>query len=516
MLPAVIEAVTEAGRMVAAEFCRPDGPRFADHVTAPVDHEIEIFLRSHLLDLLPARFVGEEAGVLEAPANGFCWVVDPHDGTRAYLEGRRGSSVSVALLRGETPVLGVVFAPLSPDRGPDLIAWAEGAPITRNGAAVAIDLRARGLAAGGVVFLNHGAWQRPLWHGTAVAPGRFMPLPSIAYRLARVAVGDGIATLTLRPVQALDIVAGHALLLAAGGVLEAEDGTPVTYDELGHSRPSACFGGAPAAVAALRARTWRGSTEPRREPRVTLAWPRAAEDTALDRAVGAMLGLLIADGAVPGADAAPDGRIGGQPGAVGEAALEFARALVAETQVLPLPLGEAGGERGAQGHGTVLWGTPPPDPLPQGEGENLASAGAPAPRPRKLSATAALARMVPLGIADAAPRAAAIAEALRTGADLVQCADLAAAIAAGLAGAGHDEVCRVAGAAARDPVVAGALLGAARGRRAFSPQAALAVLTCRPDAGLGVGRPRPDIDWPDDVVDLAEALLLCRRHKEPA
>ena len=88
LLPSVIQAVTEAGRMVAAEFTRPDGPRFSDHVTAPMDYEVELFLRSHLLGLLPARFVGEEAGIVAAEANGFCWVVDPHDGTRAFLEKR--------------------------------------------------------------------------------------------------------------------------------------------------------------------------------------------------------------------------------------------------------------------------------------------------------------------------------------------------------------------------------------------------------------------------------------------
>jgi hypothetical protein len=33
------------------------------------------------------------------------------------------------------------------------------------------------------------------------------------------------------------------------------------------------------------------------------------------------------------------------------------------------------------------------------------------------------------------------------------------------------------------------------------------VLTCRPDAGLAISRPRPDIYWTDDLVDLAEALL---------
>src|SRR3984957_6491250 len=278
ILPRVIEAAIEAGHLVAAEFARPDGPRFSDNVTAPLDHEIELMLRDRLLALVAARFVGEEAGVLEAATkdsldNGYCWVVDPHDGTRAFLEGKRGSAISVALLRHGTPVLGVVYAPTSPDRGPDLIAWAEGTRISRNGVPVDIDLSRRELTATDVVFLNHGAGQRPVWSSVACAPARFMPLPSIAYRLARVAVGDGIATVTLRPVNAHDIAAGHALLTAAGGVLVAEDGVPVTYGEHGDSRPFACFGGAPDAVATLRSRKWRGSPEPRREAKVSLTWP---------------------------------------------------------------------------------------------------------------------------------------------------------------------------------------------------------------------------------------------------
>jgi fructose-1,6-bisphosphatase/inositol monophosphatase family enzyme len=465
LLPDVIALAEQAGRAVAAEFCRPDGPRFSDHVTAPVDREIELFLRDRLTALLPARFVGEEAGILEAEPNGFCWVVDPHDGTRAFLEGRRGSAVSIALLRQGEPVLGVVYAPSSPDRGPDMIAWAEGTGITRNGQPVSIDLRRRGLGTDDVVFLNHGAWQRPVWHGTACAPtgetaGRFMPLPSIAYRLARVAVGDGIATLTLRPVNALDIVAGHALLMAAGGVLLAEDGAPVTYSEAGGSRPSACFGGAPDAVATLRARTWRGSTEPRRENRVRLDWPRAAEGVALDRAIGAMLGMLIGDSR----NAGPDGRLAGQPGPAGEGALAFARGLL-------------GGDGGVAG---------------------------------------GLLRMIPLGIWAIDPRAAAAADAARTGADPAACATIAAAVAAGLAGASETEVMRLAGGPPADTALAGALRGAALGRQAFSPLEALAVLTCRPDERLGAPQPRPEADWADDLIDLAEALLLRRTAKEPA
>ncbi|HET6308545.1 MAG TPA: inositol monophosphatase family protein, partial [Rhodopila sp.] len=295
VLPAVIALVREAGAWLAAEFARPNGPRFSDTDTAPIDHEIELFLRERLTALLPARFVGEEAGVLAAEGNPWCWVVDPHDGTRAFLEGRRGSAISVALLRRGTPLLGVVFAPLSPDRGPDLIAWAEGSPITRNGVPVATDLSQRGLTESDTVFLNHGAGQRPVWNGAACAPARFLALPSIAYRLARVAAGDGIATVTLRPVNAHDVAAGHALVAAAGGVLVTEDGAPVTYDEHGDSRPSACFGGAPHAVATLRTRQWRNSSEPRRPPRVSLSWPRAPEDQRLDRALGCMLGLVIGD-----------------------------------------------------------------------------------------------------------------------------------------------------------------------------------------------------------------------------
>jgi hypothetical protein len=33
------------------------------------------------------------------------------------------------------------------------------------------------------------------------------------------------------------------------------------------------------------------------------------------------------------------------------------------------------------------------------------------------------------------------------------------------------------------------------------------VLSWRPDEGLGVAVPRPEICWTDDLVDLAEALL---------
>ncbi len=598
ILPDVIAAVAEAGRRIAEEFALPGGPRLIDHVTAPIDREVELYLRDVLVALVPARFVGEEAGVVAAEANGLCWVVDPHDGTRAFLEGKRGSAVSVALLRRGIPVLGVVFAPLCPDRGPDMIAWAEGGGITRNGVPVSIDLRERGLRADDVVFLNHGVWQRPVWNSIACAPARFMPLPSIAYRLARIAVGDGIATQTLRPVNALDIAAGHALLTAAGGILVAEDGEPVTYNEMGESRPSACFGGAPGAVAILRGRAWRGSTETRREPRVTLHWPRAPESTALDRAVGCLLGLVIGDslgGQVEGQSSAeivrthPDGvrhlydgpvwrTLAGQPTDDSELAMALARALLgqsdyhpdtvarayadwyrsapfacgptsarafaaADDAAQPASSAEAAADRASRSNGSLMRVAPislwarsvpvaaetamrdsrlsHPHPVCQAACGALAGAIAAAIQGADRAEMTQVALRIARDVAGGDPVVAALSQAAQgrgpvdfesfTGFVLVALQNAFAHLAAG-ADAETALVQTIArgGDTDTNAAIVGALLGAADGRLAFPTRWVMPVLTCRPDAGMNVERPRPDTYWPDDLIELAEALLLSR------
>ena len=600
ILPAVIALVTEAGTWLAAEFARPGGPRSSDTDTSPIDTEIERFLRERLTALLPARFVGEEEGVLAAEANGYCWVVDPHDGTRAFLEGRRGSAISVALLHKGIPVLGVVYAPVSPDRGPDMIAWAEGGGITRNGVPVDIDLSRRDLTATDIVFLNHGAGERPIWHAAACAPARFTPLPSIAYRLARIAVGDGIATVTLRPVNAHDIAAGHALLTAAGGVLVAEDGVPVTYGEEGYSRPSACFGGAPQAVATLRGRIWRGSTEPRRHSTIALTWPRAAEDQRFDRALGCLLGLVAGDSlgsqvefkdAAAIAAAYPNGvrhlavspvwqTLAGQPTDDSELALTLARSLARTGHYDPEDAAAAYGRWYAS------------DPFDCGYATRRAfAAAAAAPNDKARAAhrhadkgsqsNGSLMRIAPIGVWAADPdQAARVADqdsALSHPHPVCRaaCATFAAAISAALLGADRPGMLatalRIAGAAGADaaPVsaalrraeagippaefqhqmgwvlialqnafyhlaagtpaeaaliatvgqggdtdtnaaIAGALLGAADGRASLPRQWVMQVLTCRPGPGLHAARPRPPEYWPNDLLDLTEALLLNR------
>ena len=90
LLPPVIAAAETAGRMLTAEFARRGGPRGGGG-HAEVDAEIEAELREQLLALLPARWLGEQTGEQAGPGGCFCWLVDPHDGSSAFPDGRRGS-----------------------------------------------------------------------------------------------------------------------------------------------------------------------------------------------------------------------------------------------------------------------------------------------------------------------------------------------------------------------------------------------------------------------------------------
>ena len=282
--------------MLCKESCRPDGPRGHYH-KADFDFDVEKFLASRLTPIYPAYFVGEETCPRPGEDSPYCWLVDPHDGTSAYLEGFRGTAVSVALLRSGVPVLGVVCAPMSPDRGWDLIAWAEGSPhLLRNSTKVCIDLSSEELESGQIVFLNHRSAATPVGSGMGVMPARFVSLPSIAYRLARVAVGDGVAAVSTNAPCGLDFVAGHALLRGAGGVLLNESGQEVTYSQHGSAQTRSCFGGAPKVARALAARSWPSPSqdEPSRE-RALLSWPRMAIDDEVDRAAGCLFGQVIGD-----------------------------------------------------------------------------------------------------------------------------------------------------------------------------------------------------------------------------
>ncbi|MND67592.1 putative inositol 1-monophosphatase ImpA [compost metagenome] len=257
LLAKVTEVVERAGVLLSEEWNRPDGPRgWGDK--AVIDVEIERILRPALLSLLSCDFGGEETGhVLTGHA--WCWVVDPNDGTSDFLKGLKGSAVSVGLLHNAIPVLGVVHAPVTSSGLPDCISWVEGNPhLIRNGQTIGVFLADKKLSSDSTIMVSAAAVNNPELNRQLCSPGQFHAMPSIAYRLARVAAGDAVCGVSLYAVSAHDVVAGHALLRGAGGVLLDENGVAIRYATKANmiTVSQRCFGGSPSVCHELATREW--------------------------------------------------------------------------------------------------------------------------------------------------------------------------------------------------------------------------------------------------------------------
>ena len=112
------EICTEAGRMALRHWpgegqVLESWTKDNDSPVCAADIEVDAFLRRELCALLPAAGWLSEESVdhPERLARGLCWLVDPVDGTRDFIAGRRGWAVSVALVSAGKPLLGLLVAP---------------------------------------------------------------------------------------------------------------------------------------------------------------------------------------------------------------------------------------------------------------------------------------------------------------------------------------------------------------------------------------------------------------------
>lgn len=75
------------------------------------DKQIQDILQKRLAEILPeASFLGEE-GKTDFQKEGYCFIVDPIDGTTNFTKGYKHSAVSIGLVYNGKPVLGVVYDP---------------------------------------------------------------------------------------------------------------------------------------------------------------------------------------------------------------------------------------------------------------------------------------------------------------------------------------------------------------------------------------------------------------------
>jgi myo-inositol-1(or 4)-monophosphatase len=120
ILIAAAEAAADAAAVVIRPFFRAremaaDLKADASPVTI-ADRTAERVMRAILSERFPDHgILGEEFG-LEQPASRLRWVLDPIDGTRAFITGRPQFGTLIALLDGDTPILGLIDQPVTGER----------------------------------------------------------------------------------------------------------------------------------------------------------------------------------------------------------------------------------------------------------------------------------------------------------------------------------------------------------------------------------------------------------------
>ncbi len=301
-LTTATEAALSAGSVLRDEFNRQGGPRGTSH-HAELDQIAEELILRRIDRTFPEDgFFGEELGRARICSSGEerYWVVDPNDGTSAFMSGFRGAAVSIALLEKSKPVLGVVYAYNFPDDNGDLIAWTKGGPVLRNGRMV-VRTWPDEPSSNCTVLLSHHADHNAEANARLVYPMRYRAMPSIAYRLALVAAGEGDAAVSLNSPEFWDLAGGHAILMGAGGDLYDERGRPVRYSaDLSFSFSFRVFGGCKALVDHLEKQDWSEVfNRPETRSPYSLTWPKSSGESPdaglLSRAQGCLLGQLAGD-----------------------------------------------------------------------------------------------------------------------------------------------------------------------------------------------------------------------------
>ena len=184
-----------------------------------VDLAVNTMLRERLTALLPdAGWLSEETADDAIRLNHRrVWVVDPIDGTRDYIRDRDGWAVSVALVDGEQPVIGVLDAPVRKE------VWlAEaGKGATLNGARIAHSGRAS--------FTGSRTPTDTLPKVDADLVAVAKP-NSIALRIAMVAAGEADLLATIRWGNEWDIAAAALIACEAGAVVSDALGKPLRFN----------------------------------------------------------------------------------------------------------------------------------------------------------------------------------------------------------------------------------------------------------------------------------------------
>lgn len=252
-LALILAAAVAAGDTALGYFRRTLDVRWKNEGRSPVseaDLAANDILKTRLLGARPHYgWLSEETDDDETRlTRETVFVVDPIDGTRAFIAGKELWCISVAIVHRGLPAAGVLYAPALGElfeathegearKNGEPIAVRDPAPKEKLQVAVAEDL------------------SRKLISPYRESIVRVPHVPSLAYRLAMIADGRIDGTIIKRNSHDWDLAAADLILARAGGTLCGLDGMPLSYNRpiVSHGFLGAASGAAlPALLAASR------------------------------------------------------------------------------------------------------------------------------------------------------------------------------------------------------------------------------------------------------------------------
>jgi len=226
-LDLLLSAALEAGEIACRHW--RESPKVWDKgVDGPVseaDYEVDAFLKTRLQTARPdygwlSEETPDEPGHRAASR---VFIVDPIDGTRAFLDGEPTWAHSLAVVEDGQPVAAVVHLPARHKT----YAAALGRGATLDGAALRASDRTE--VAGSTFLAARAAFETQHWKGPVPQVDRAFR-PSLAYRLALVGEGRFDGMLTLRPTWEWDVAAGALIATEAGATVTDRRGRPLVFN----------------------------------------------------------------------------------------------------------------------------------------------------------------------------------------------------------------------------------------------------------------------------------------------
>jgi myo-inositol-1(or 4)-monophosphatase len=224
----LVEAAREAGA-IALDFARDGFESWDKAKGEPVteaDLAIDRLLRQRLLAARPdygwlSEETADDKSRLERKR---LFVVDPIDGTRAFIKGKPHFCVSLAVVEDERPIAACIFNPATDE----LFEAERGGGAKLNGQTIRVSDRR--LMEGAKVIGPEGLFHHPSW-STPWPALEIANRNSIAYTIALVASGSFDASVTLSAKSDWDVAAADLIIAEAGGIATDHLGRAFRYNQ---------------------------------------------------------------------------------------------------------------------------------------------------------------------------------------------------------------------------------------------------------------------------------------------